>query len=475
MAKTLNLLDYLPESPSGSRGLLPKQELFYNACISTARPHRYVLYGGGVGSGKTIIGCLTILTMAIMHSGDYLVARQFLPELKLTTYKTFLEICPKELIVEHRVADLTLKIRSQDGGISNVIFRGMDEPDKHRSLNLNAAYIDEASQVSEAAFVLLQSRLRGKAFRRIIMTTNPNGHSWLYRLFIKKDVKEEAKPLFYHITATSLENINLPEDYVQNMLSTYSHDRIQREIMGSWDAFEGQVYDEFSRNIHVVKPFAIPTSWTRWVGADHGFRNPAAMVWLAKDYDDNIYVYREYYQSGRTIKEIVKDFVTENRGEKIDGIWIDPSTKADRGKESDFTTYLEYLPKEISLIGANNDVTVGIDQVKQLLKVHPVTHKPQLFIFDTCPHLLEEIVSYKYEELTPGMEGIKNIKETPVKKNDHAIDALRYAVMAKADKPLKQNLRELKKQENTLTASVMRDFDRAKGLEKPKDPWGEQY
>ena len=111
----------MPES--GIQGPLPKQQQFMNAAFDEKGP-AYVLYSGGVGSGKTLIGCITVLTMAFLHSGDYLVCRLFNPELKLTTYKTFLEICPKELIAEHRVADQIIKIRSVDGGISNVILEG---------------------------------------------------------------------------------------------------------------------------------------------------------------------------------------------------------------------------------------------------------------------------------------------------------------------------------------------------------------
>jgi len=41
--------------------------------------------------------------------------------------------------------------------------------------------------------------------------------------------------------------------------------------------------------------------------------------------------------------------------------------------------------------------------------------------------LLEEIVDYKWKELKHGFEN-KNLPEEPVKKNDHAMDCLRYLV-----------------------------------------------
>jgi hypothetical protein len=42
-------------------------------------------YFGGVGSGKSLILCITMLIQGIMHGGEYVIARQYMPELKRTT------------------------------------------------------------------------------------------------------------------------------------------------------------------------------------------------------------------------------------------------------------------------------------------------------------------------------------------------------------------------------------------------------
>lgn len=459
-----------PEDTALSRGPLPKQREFMNKAMDPHGP-KYVLYAGGVGSGKTLIGCITVLSLAVMYPGDYLVCRLFNPELKITTYKTFLEICPKELIVEHRMADQILRIRNAQGTTSNIIFRGLEEPDKHRSLNLNLAYIDEASQVSEAAFTLLQSRLRGRHIRKIIMTTNPNGHSWLYRMFIKQDfTNPEAKKLFYSISAPTTENFHLSQDYVQSMLSTYSEDRVKREVYASWDAFEGQVYHEFRRDTHVIKPFRIPDEWTRIAGVDHGYRNPSAWVFGAVDYDGNIYIYKEYYESGKLIKDICSEVRQLIGKTKINGAFIDPSTKAHRGQsgESDFDLYLDYLPKDFPLILANNEKTAGIDRVKSYLRVDEKTNKPSLYIFDTCDHVIDEITQYRYQELTTSQMGKVNEKEEPVKVEDHAVDALRYLIMSRPEKPKK----EVGKQKLRDEFPIFRELDDIRNP-KPKDPWGD--
>lgn len=464
---------------TGTRSPLPKQSEFLQSVLDPKGP-KYVLYAGGVGSGKSMIGCITMLTLAVLYPGDYLVCRQFNPELKLTTYKTFLDICPKELIVEHRVADQIIKIKSQNGKVSNVIFRGLEDPDKHRSLNLNAAYIDESSQVSEEAFFLLQSRLRGAHVRKIFMTTNPAGHDWQYNLFVKQDgIQESSRNQFSLIVAPSTENIHLPDGYVESMMATYSKERIEREVMASFDSFAGQIYHEFRRDVHVVQPFEIPAEWPRYVGVDHGFNNHAAWVWGAVDYDGNIYIYREFYEREWLIKEICRGkgrlpgVIHLNGKDRLSGIFIDPSTKRTSSQtgSTDFATYCEYIPKNWPLMPASNEVNPGIDRVKTFLQINKRTNKPKLTIFNTCRNLIEEIVQYRWDELPEGQKGLKNDREQPRKYKDHACDALRYLIMSRPQEPKQADVRKLAIENNHNVEGTLQREWHLLHHPIPKDPF----
>jgi PBSX family phage terminase large subunit len=474
---TIDLKNCFPEAADGTRGPLPKQALFLQKALEPGGA-KYIRYLGGIGSGKTMIGCITVLTWCLLHPGDYLIARQFYPELRATSYRTFLEICPPELILEHRVADMMVVIKSANGKKSTIFFRPLEDADKLRSLNLSGFMIDEASQVGEEAFLLLQGRLRGPGLRKGILTTNSGGRNYLWRYFVKKDFKsEEAKKLYFNIKAPSTENKHLPAEYVESMLLTWSEQRIRREIEGDEDSFEGQVYSEFSRITHVIQPFAIPKDWTRFVGADAGYRNPAAWVWCAQDYDGNVYVYREFYKREWLIEEIVKGnrktgepgVVALSAGETIEQIRIDPSTKATRALTggSDFDAYLELMPRSWALMGANNEVSAGIDKVKTYLKVDPRTGKPRLFIFNTCENLIDEMSNYRYQETPANQLAKANEKEQPVKKDDHAEDALRYAIMSRPELPLnKESL--TKGKYPTANSLIQKEWDEIKNP-KPAD------
>jgi PBSX family phage terminase large subunit len=466
----LDLNKLFPAATDGTHSPLPKQAEFLRSVLDPKGP-QYVAYYGGFGSGKSVVLCTAIITQAVLYGGEYSIHRHFMPELRRTTMKTFLDMCPKELILEVRVADAEVHLKSTKGK-AVVYFIGLDEPGKIDSMNLSGFAIDEASQTTEEAFLKLQGRLRNtKGLRKGLLVGNPKGRDHVYRYFVSKlAVREDKRHMYRMIVAPSTENVHLPEGYVEGMLSTYSKERVQRDIMGSFDSFEGMIYNEFDRSVHVVRPFDIPEGWTRIIGHDHGFTNAAATVFGAVDEDGGIVIYDENYVHETLIEDICKKGINpRTKNHKISGMYIDPSTKAKRNQSgglaySDFSTYLDHLDRRIPLITANNDVANGIDRVKTFFRVNPKTGKPRLTIFDTCTNLLEEIGEYRWAELSANQEGQKNQKEEPRKYNDHAMDALRYLVMSRPD-PAKI-ARNDKATFPSLESSIKKDFE---NIRKPKE------
>lgn len=449
----------------------------------------YITADGTVhhNSGKTLSLNIAMLTQAVVHGGEYVIGRLNMPELRRTTMKNFLEICPKELLLEHRVADAEVHVKSATGKPAIVYFVGLDEPQKLDSLNLSGFAIDEASFVPEESFLRLQGRLRNPlGLRKGLVVGNPRGHNWVHRRFVSKKAFTDPKGgrEYKMIVAPSTENRHLPSDYVPNMLANYSRERIARDVYGSFDSFEGMIYNEFDRALHVVRPFRIPEEWTRVIGADHGYTNPAAAIWGAEDYDGNIFVYQEFYRREWLVQEICQGnkktgepgLIELSKGQNISGLWIDPSTKGRSGVtgESPWDAYAEYLPTKWGPISANNDVSAGIDRVKNYMKPSEKTGKPRLFIFDTCTNLIDEISEYKWEPISPGAEGSKNESEKPHKYKDHACDAMRYMLMSRPEAPKHEDMTRKLRDEVSLEGSVRRELY---GLRHPtgKDPFGDDF
>ena len=229
-------------------------------------------------------------------------------------------------------------------------------------MNLSGFWIEQAEETPEQAFDYLVGRCRRQrsltgypiTYRPKIITFNPNGHDWIWRLFDQKkdgDGKKIERPEEYDlVVATTLENQeNLPADYIKALLGRPEEYR-KRFVEGSFDSKAGRIFDEFSRDLHVVpfdKCFPIPDTWEKFRAIDHGQNNPTACLWLAVDFDGNIWVYKEYYKPSATVSTHVRNIIDTSRemtpagprAEEFMYTVIDPSTHAKtREKDGQLST-----------------------------------------------------------------------------------------------------------------------------------------
>jgi len=423
----------------------PKQAEFITTDV------KFSCYSGGYGNGKTTAGCLrSLLLSSGMPNNFGLIGRLTYPTLRDTTRRSFFELCPPEYYAaenggEWRRSENHLKFTNG----SEIIFRHMDQISEQelKSLNLGWFYIDQAEEVPESVFMVLQSRLRLMAVpnRFGFVTCNPEPGNWLFHKFKKPHDEGKLHHDYQIIEAPTSENQkNLPDDYIQVLRDAYPDEMQRRYIDGEWEVFEGQIYPEFSRRIHVIKPFDIPKGWEKIVAIDHGMVNPTAVLWGAIDYDGNVYIYNEYYNPG-IVSTHVKN-ILEITGDQLDDIsfWlIDPSTVA-KTREKDgmpWSILEEYEDGGIWATPANNQILGGINRVKEFMRVdpkrrNPITGElgsPKLFIFSNCVNLINEVPPYQWRKMRSVLP--RNTLERPVDYNDHALDALRYMIMSRFPAP----------------------------------------
>jgi PBSX family phage terminase large subunit len=442
--------------------LFPKQDAF------VFDEHRFGAYGGGFGNGKTLAGALKAYRHCMQKDAFFLIGRRHASDLADSTQRDFLALFGQ--MGKFSPKNASFKFYKDGAMWSEVIFRHLDDMQSLTNMNLSGFWIDQAEEVSEDAFDFLLGRIRRPVHRREgFITYNPNGHDWIWRRFIKK-IGKDGKPLpnasdFNVLIASTLENEkNLPEDYVKALLSMPAEWQ-KRFVQGSHDVFAGQIYDEFNPSIHVIPPFQIPNTWERFRSIDHGQNNPTSCHWYAVDYDGNIYVYQEYYQEKDVVSNHVKminemSMVRNTDGELGPDVYaytvIDPSTHA-KTKEKDgyrFSVADEYLDAGIATIAGQNEVIAGINRVKEYLKIdptrfhpflktddgEPIMGAPRVFIFQSCPALIEEISQYRWKAYSGKMLANSDkdeIKEQPVKRADHAVDDFRYAIMSRPQSPLR--------------------------------------
>ena len=373
--------------------LLPKQMQFLMSDC------KYTLMSGGRGSGKSEALCWAALREASIPGSDVLVVRKVFSDLRQTTLTSLLNgpdaIVRPEFIEEHNKVEGVIKIRG--GGI--IRYRGLDRGASVRSMNMSALVLDESIDFSNEEFEELNYGLRNPhGSLKVYMATNPgapDADNWLYKKFFI-DKNEDHKV----ITSSSYDNFFLPESFFKSFKYMDS-DRRKRMVDGLWVAIEGSVFKNFKRSIHVKQ--VAQTGYDRYIlSIDWGQTHMAAFI-LAGVKDNVITILQEYAKSELLISQI-KDKVKDIK-EKYNDLTIlyDPSAPI--------------LANELGNVGiqlekANNNKNIGLDRIRNRLGAGT------LFIDNFCVNLIREIENYCYK---PGTE-------TPIKKNDDCIDAMRYIV-----------------------------------------------
>lgn len=302
----------------------------------------------------------------------------------------------------------------QGGG--TVYFRTSSDPDSIIGItNVRGIWGDEAGKYSLYFWENIQARASIKECS-VILTTSPYTVNWVHKDLIKPAMREANTEEVELVQARSNENPYFPQREFERKQKTMDSRRFNMVYGGQFNKMEGLVYSCFSIDQHVTKPRTLPDG-TRYVaGVDWGFTNPSSIIILAVTPDGHYFVVDEHYETQLTIGDLMEVAKRKTAVFSIDTFHCDPSSPAN---------IEEFNRERLTAVKANNEIRLGVDRVYELLKEGKLK-----FFEGKCKYLIDEIEGYHYPE-EPDIDGNKDIKElSPVKQNDHAVDALRYVVAA---------------------------------------------
>lgn len=306
---------------------------------------------------------------------------------------------------------------------SILMFRHGDDLNSLKNTTLGGALMIQAEEMNEDDFWFLKGRLsRLEGTNQLRLDCNYDGHNWIWKLFNEQKIGTL-------ITTNTFDNeANLPQDYIPG-LKLLPKRLQERYLYGSDADMEGRVWDEFDLSRNVRDPFYIPSGWDKFVVLDHGFTNPTAVLWAAIDWDGNIFIYDEHYESGKSISYHAEQIKLRENLE-VRRWFIDPSCSAktqqkklEAGIVELHSIIDEYRDYGIRFEPADNALLAGINRVNESFK------SGKLVIFKNCVNTLREVENWKWRKLKPGVESNKS--EEPVNKDDHCCDCLRYMVMSR--------------------------------------------
>ena len=364
---------------------------------------RFTLNSGGVGSGKTVSLVLRSIRLLTTFPGIIgLIGGITLPLIKNTTMREFQAFCPPQIIKYHNKTERRFVLKNG----SEIIFTSLDDPTKYKSYTLGFVGIEEMSDIKEEMFNTLRDRLRQKGYDHSLFgATNPsNFNNFVYKNFIENPI--DGSEIIY---SKSSDNFTLPKDYLAD-LENYrksNPEYYKRMVDGIWGAVEGQIYD-----LPIAQRFAhsempdVNYYDEIIAGLDFGYNHPTAFV-VAGLKDGKIYLLDEIYGrklNSKRIAEYIKPLVAK---------WGITIIYADGSRPEIIDDLCEVGLPVYPADKSAGSVFAGILYIEGLI------NSGDLIVSTNCHYTLREFDSYVWD---------KKIQDKPLKINDDAMDAVRYAI-----------------------------------------------
>jgi phage terminase large subunit len=359
---------------------------------------------GGTSAGKTF-GILPLLIDKAMREPmlEISVVSESIPHLRRGALKDFLKIMMSlGRYKDDQFNKSTLKYNFQNG--SYIEFFSADQPDKLRGARRNILYVNECNNIEFDAYYQMAIRTSGD----IWLDYNPASTFWV-------DKEILTQPDVDFITLTYLDNEALSDTIIKEiesakikaLTSTYWANWWQVYGLGQTGSLEGVCITDWNE-IDLPSDARILCA-----GMDFGYTNdPTSLVVMYK-YNDS-YIFDEViYKKGLLNSEISNLLKSNNI---IDIIY------ADSAEPKSIAELKSYGHQVLPVSKGKDSITYGISLINQ----------NKIYVTSRSKNLINELRNYIW--LTD-KSGVKMNK--PIDAYNHAIDAMRYAIMSQLENPNK--------------------------------------
>lgn len=394
-----------------------------------------IIAEGAVRSGKTVIMGLSFVLWSMLKGSNlnYAICGKTVSSARRNIVEPLVPLVKmRGMKVTDQKTEGKLTISYKGNKNTYYIFGGKDESSASliQGITLAGILFDEVALMPKS-FVEQGMARCSVVNSKYWFNCNPEGpRHWFKVEHIDK--AEEKRYLDLHFSLK--DNPSLSEEIIARYESMFTGIFYKRFILGEWAFADGVVYSNIPDNTYYsnserekVVPVQIREHDIHpFYGVDYGTTNPQVYLevfrYIAPDSKiPYFYVDKEYYWNSReklkqkTDQEYVEDFKQFRSDENYQYIIIDPSA------ESLFVAHKQAGDK---VLKAKNDVRPGISMLSTLFALgHIKINK------DNCPNLVAELGLYQWDS-----KKSEHGKEEVIKANDHACDALRYAIFTTTPK-----------------------------------------
>lgn len=434
-----------------------KKQIAFHKC---KKRNRWVF--GGNRSGKTECGAVEVVYLACGNhpykknklTSGWVVSlsrqvqrdvaqRKILEYLPASCIEKIVMVSGGQDSAENGIIDFIL-VRSQVGGISKIGFKSCDQGrEKFQGTSLDYVWFDEEPPYD----IYLECKMRvldrcGEIFGTM---TPLKGLTWVYNTIYLNDKNDNE--IWYEMMEWA-DNPFLSKKEIESMTKSLPAEEIESRRYGKFMQNGGMVYSEFDENVHVIEPFEVPMEWQDNISIDPGLHNPLSAHFYAVDYDGNVYVVAEHYQAQKTveyhaekIKEIARNLNWKTDSKGFLRAIIDSAARQKTLASEKNVVELFYENGILVNPQVDKDMFAGISTVKSYLKT--ADGSTRLFIFKNCVNLIREIKNYWWGD-----------GDLPIKKDDHALDELRYYLMTKPLNKEKVTKTEIQKDKERMARKL---------------------
>lgn len=441
----------------------PKQEAFAEAVLSG--DYRFLLFGGGIRSGKTYVGLALLFALCRIFPGSrWAIVRQDLPTLRRNVLPTFNKLRPQSFIGAVNQSDWTATCTN---GSQIVFFTESitDDPDLDRwkGLEVNGFLLEEANELQEVSFHKAKERagswiipsLPVQPLPLILLTCNPSP-GWIKTIFYDQWKAGTLAAPYYFQPATIADNPDIPLEYREN-LKHLPADQYARFVEGDWSGVDSdRLFPELRDDLHRDLRPAPKKGSRREVVADWGWTAPAPALWIETFADGRCHAYREWWPT-RTLpaewaKEVLltsAEFDAESNviGYEIEKVTLDSAAWA-QGQDGTPSVAEQMLPifraADVRLVPSNK----GPGSLKlstMLLHTyfwtgHPLGQYMPWLTVGYCPLLWAELTTIRRGN--PSVHINEDVDVEAPHQANHGTAALRYFAMsrpkpAEEDRPVR--------------------------------------
>ena len=381
--------------------------------------HRYQIFYGGSSSGKSFF-LATRCVLDVMQGRNYLIVRAVAKTLTGSCWNEIMKAISRLGLSEYFAVNQSDRIITCRTNGAQILFAGLDDVEKVKSITprngvLTDVWMEEATEAEYGDYKQLDKRLRGysKHVKRLTLSFNPIYKThWLYTEFfgIWEDGKQYAESERLSILKTTYkDNRFLTPDDVTALEE--EKDEYFRNVYtyGNW----GVLGDVIFKNWHTEDLQGVADAYPlRMYGLDFGFSSdPCGVVNCAVDKKHKrILIFAELCERGLTntlLAERLRDFCGRH-----------PIT-CDSAEPKSITELRGLGIMAIPAKKGPDSVVHGIQWLQGY----------EIIVDTTCQNLRQELTLYQWKKDKNG-----NSLAVPEDKNNHLIDALRYALESESSK-----------------------------------------